>query len=228
MSRNLSANILALINGAQPQRTAHLLNFAVGAQTFRFAEDLINHLGNLYLPHLSVDAGPRYSEQLQLNPATVRLQNITLETAAMLRDQGDSIQGQEATLERLFLEAGETVVLFKGRISEIQVNEQEAVITLSAELDPTSAQVPARKYSALCVWDFKDANCGYTDGVDPTDPATGQPFAVCSKDLSSCQTRGRGQRFSGFLTVTRDLTESIEGNVPEAPGNGDMSDMFLD
>ena len=210
------------------QRTTHLLSFTVGAQTFRFAEDFINHLGNLYLPHLSVDSGPKYSEQLQLNPVVVRLQNITLETAAMLRDQDDAIQGQEATLERLFRATGETVVLFKGRISEIQVNEQDATITLSAELDPTSAKVPARQYSALCVWDFKDPNCGYTDGVDPLNPATGQPFVVCGKDLISCQARGRTQRFPGFLTVTRDLTESIEGNVPDVSGSGDLSDVFLD
>jgi hypothetical protein len=133
----------------------------------------------------------------------------------MLKDQGAGIQGQEATLERLFLQAGETVVLFKGRISEVEVDEQNATLTLKGDLDPTAAQVPARKYSALCVWDFKDGNCGYADGADPNDPGTGLPFVTCSKDLDSCKARGRSQRFPGFLTITRELTEAIEGNSPD-------------
>ena len=212
--RTLSSAIQALIQH-NTQRVCHLLTFTVGATTYRFAEDRITHIGNLYQPHLILDAGPKYSEQLQLHPVTVRLQNITLETARMLKDEGTGVQGQEATLERLFLQAGETVILFRGRISEISVDEQEAVLTLSGELDPTSAQIPRRKYSALCVWEFKDASCGYSDGVDPIDPATSLPYTVCPKDLASCQARGRQHRFPGFLTITRELTESVEGNTPD-------------
>jgi len=226
MARTLSANIQALIAEGTVQRTAHLLTFTVGATTYRFAEDLITHVGNTYLPHLIVDSGPKYSEQLQLQPVRVRLQNITLETALLLQAEGSGLQGQEATLERLFLAARETVVLFKGRISEIAVDEREAKLTLAGELDPSSAQVPRRKYSALCVWDFKDANCGYTDGQDPDDPATGQPFAVCPKDLLSCEARGRRQRFPGFLTITRELTEAIEGNAPDPDEDEPLSELY--
>lgn len=215
MSRTLPASIEALLEqGAH--HACHLLTFAVGAMTFRFAEDHITHLGNLYLPHLRLEAGPKYSEQLQLYPVTVRLQNITLETAQWLREEGASLQGQEATLERLFLEAGETVILFRGRISEMEVGEREATLRLAGELDPSAPRIPRRKYSALCVWDFKDDNCGYRDGLDPDDPATGQPFLHCPKDLESCKGRGRAHRFPGFLTITRELTESIEGNAPDA------------
>jgi phage-related protein len=116
--------------------------------------------------------------------------------------------------------------LFQGRISEIDVNEQDATLQLAGELDPSSAQIPQRKYSALCVWDFKDANCGYVDGVDPDDPATGQPFTVCPKDLPSCMARGRQQRFPGFLTITRDLTEAIEGNVPDPADDQMLSELY--
>jgi len=214
MSRTLSATIQSLIQ-QNVTRVCHLLTFTVGATTYRFAEDRITHAGNLYQPHLALVSGPKYSEQLQLQPVTVRLQNITLETAKLLKDEGSDLQGQEATLERLFLAARETVVLFKGRISEIEAGEQEATLTLAGDLDPTAAQIPQRKYSALCVWNFKDSRCGYTDGVDPDNPATGQPFTVCPKDLLSCQARGRQQRFPGFLTITRDLTEAVEGNVPD-------------
>ena len=214
MSRTLSATIQSLIQ-QNVTRVCHLLTFTVGATTYRFAEDRITHAGNLYQPHLALVSGPKYSEQLQLQPVTVRLQNITLETAKLLKDEGSDLQGQEATLERLFLAARETVVLFKGRISEIEAGEQEATLTAAGDLDPTAAQIPQRKYSALCVWNFKDSRCGYTDGVDPDNPATVQPFTVCPKDLLSCQARGRQQRFPGFLTITRDLTEAVEGNAPD-------------
>jgi len=125
------------------------------------------------------------------------------------------LQGVEATLQRLFLPANEAVILLRGRVGEVQLNERDATLTLEGDLDPTAAQIPQRKYSALCVWNFKDSRCGYTDGVDPDNPATGQPFTVCPKDLLSCQARGRQQRFPGFLTITRDLTEAVEGNAPD-------------
>jgi uncharacterized protein DUF2163 len=218
MARSLSSAIQTLI-AQGTQSVCHLLTFSVGATTYRFAEDRITHVGNLYEPHLVLDAGPKYSEQVRLNPVTVKLQNITLEAARLLKDQGAAIQGQEATLERLYLQAAETVVLFKGRISEVEVDEQNATLTLKGDLDPTAAQVPARKYSALCVWDFKDSNCGYVDGVDSDDPGTGLPFITCGKDLASCKARGRAHRFPGFLTITRELTEAIEGNSPD-PNDG--------
>jgi hypothetical protein len=226
MSRTLSANIQGLIADAQPQRTAHLLTFTAGATTYRFAEDLITHVGNPYLPHLMVESGPKYSEQLQLQPVRLRLQNITLETAYLLKAEGSGLQGQEATLERLFLAARETVVLFKGRISEIAIDERDAKLTLAGDLDPISAQVPRRKYSALCVWDFKDANCGYVNGVDPKDPGTGQPFSICPKDLTSCELRGRKHRFPGFLTITRALTEAVEGNVLNPNESESLAELY--
>jgi hypothetical protein len=226
MARALSANIQALIAGGEPLRTVHLLTFTAGPTTYRFAEDLVTHLGNVYLPHLMVETGPRYSEQLQLHPVRVRLQNITLETAALLQAEGTNLQGQEATLERLFLAARETVVLFRGRISEIVVDEREATLTLTGDLDPSAAQVPRRKYSALCVWDFKDANCGYVDGLDPNDPVSGQPFVSCPKDLDSCQRRGRLHRFPGFLTITRELTETVERNMPDPEEDATLSELY--
>ena len=222
----LSANIQTLIGSGEAQRTVHLLTFTVGATMYRFAEDAITHVGNPYLPHLIVESGPKYSEQLQSHPVKVRLQNITLEMAQILKAEGAGLQGQEATLERLFLAARETVVLFQGRISEIAVNEREATLTLASELDPISAQIPSRKYSALCTWDFKDSNCGYVNGLDPNDPTTGEPYTVCPKDLASCQARGRQQRFPGFLTITRGLTESVEGNVPDLGEDETLAELF--
>jgi len=209
MARTLSPEIQTLITQGT-QRVCHLLTFTVGIATYRFAEDAIAHLGNAYQPRLVVESGPHYTQTARLDPVKVRLQNITLETAKLLQDEGADVQGQEATLERLFL----------------QVNENEATLVLAGELDPTAAQVPQRKYSSLCAWDFKDTNCGYVDGVDPNDPGTGQPFVSCGKDLLSCQARGRQQRFPGFLTITRELTELVEGNTPSTETDRALSEVL--
>jgi len=227
MPRTLSGVIQDLI-AQGTQRTVHLLTFQVGIATYRFAEDAVRHLGFDYQPYLLLESGARYSERLRGEPVTVKLQNITLETAELLKEEGSAIQGVEATLERLYLAARETVVIFRGRISEVEINERDATITIASELDPTATQIPKRKYSALCVWDFKDANCGYVDGVDPNDPGTGQPFVICPKDFASCQARSREERFPGFLTVTRELTESVEGQTPDANDDRALSAVLGD
>lgn len=225
MARTLSIAIQTLL-AQDTQRVCHLLTFTVGATPYRFAEDRVQYQGNLYLPHLRLDSPVRYSNGLELQPVTVKLQNITLETARMLQTEQSDLQGVEATLERLFLRANEAVILFRGRIGEVALDENQATLTLVGELDPTATAVPQRKYSNLCVWTFKDSNCGYTDGVDPDDPATGLPFAICPKDFLSCQARGRQHRFPGFLHITRDLTLSIEGQLP-VPQDGRALDETL-
>jgi len=225
--RTLSSVVQSVMAEGKTSHVCHLLTFTVGETTYRFAEDRVVHVSNLYLPHLRLDSPIRYSHRLQLEPVTVRLQNITLETAAALQAEQSDLQGVEATLERLFLKAGETVILYVGQISEIEVEEREARLTLVGDLDPTAVQVPRRKYSSLCVWDFKDANCGYVNGEDPDNPETGQPFLTCPKDFASCQARGRAQRFPGFIHVTRELTVSIEGQLPDAHDEERMLGEFV-
>jgi len=210
MPRTLSANIQAALAGGKHQ-VCHLLSFTVFGTSYYFAEDQVTFQGNSYAPHLILDSAIRLTQQLQLEPVRVRLQNIDLQTAEMLETEQSDVQGVEATVQRLFLVVNEAVILFRGRIGEIQLTERAALLTLEGDLDPTASEIPRRKYSNLCVWDFKDSNCGYVNGVDPNDPQTGQPFLVCPKDFSSCRARGREHRFPGFLHITRDLTEAVEG-----------------
>src|SRR3989338_726212 len=118
MPRSLSSAIQGVI-GDSPSQTCHLLTFTIGATTYRFTDgDAIRHLGNTYTPRLILESGPRYSEKLQAEPVTVKLQNIDLATAKMLKAESDAIQGVEATLQRLFPRVREAVTLFVGRISE--------------------------------------------------------------------------------------------------------------
>ena len=226
MPRTLSSAIQTLLAGTT-HRVCHLLSFTVGATNYYFAEDQVVFQGNTYQPHLILESPIRYSQRLQLEPVSVRLQNIDLQTAAMLQTEQSDLQGVEATLQRLFLPANEAVILFRGRVGEVQLNERDATLTLEGDLDPTATAIPQRKYSNLCVWDFKDSDCGYVDGVDPDDPATGQPFLVCPKDFASCQARGRPHRFPGFLHITRDLTEAVEGKTKTPETERTLSEALL-
>ena len=223
MPRTLTPAIQTLL--AQPTSSVcHLLSFTLGATTYRFAEDQVVFQGNVYASRLVLESPVKYTQKLRLEPVVVSLQNITLETAQILKAEQSDLQGVEATLQRLFLKANAAVILFIGRISEIELNERSAVLTLAGDLDPTATQVPRRKYSSLCVWDFKDPNCGYVNGVDPDDPDTGLPFVACPKDFASCQARRRQHRFPGFIHITRDLTQAIQGQTPEVPDNRTLGD----
>jgi phage-related protein len=221
MPRNLSS---AIQNAIAQNRSSvcHLLSFAVGQASYWFAEDQVRFQGNLYQPWLSLDSPVKYTQKLQLDRVTVKLQNLSLDTAAILKATGSDMQGAEARLQRLYLNANDAVTLFVGRIADIDVDEQSATITLAGDLDPTASQVPTRKYSATCVWVFKDQECGYTDGVDPLDPATSAPFATCPKDFLSCGARGRQHRFPGFIHISRDLTLAVEGQAPDASSDSRM------
>ena len=226
MSRTLSSSIQTLLAGTT-HRVVHLLSFTAGATNYYFAEDQVVFQGNTYKPHLILESPIRYSQRLQLEPVQVRLQNIDLQTASLLKTQQTNLQGVEATVQRLFLPVNEAVILLRGRIGEVELDERTAGLTLEGDLDPTASRIPARKYSPACAWDFKDSNCGYVGGVDPNDPATGQPFAVCPKDFLSCQARGRSHRFSGFLHITRDLTEAIEGQAKTPEQDRTLSEALL-
>jgi len=226
VARTLSANIQAALASGKHQ-VCHLLSFTVFGTNYYFAEDQVTFQGNAYAPHLVLDSGIRMSEQLRVEPVTVRLQNIDLQTAQVLDFERSDLQGIEATIERLYLAANEAVILLRGRIGEIRVDERTAMLTLEGDLDPTATEIPRRKYSNLCVWDFKDANCGYEDGTDPDDPATGQPFLICPKNFLSCRARGREHRFPGFLHITRDLTESIEGQSRSRDAERTLSEALM-
>lgn len=215
MPRTLSSAIQSAI-AQQPSPVGHLLSFSVGNTSFYFADHAVSFQGQSYQPWLIVDSPVRYTQKLQLDPVTVMLQNVSLDAAALLQSLQSDIQGAEATLRRLYLSANDALILFVGRIAEIDIDQLDVTIILAGDLDPSASQVPVRKYSAMCVWDFKDANCGYSSS-DPVDPSTGAEFVSCPKDFVSCGLRGRQHRFPGFLHISRDLTLSIEGQLPDPP-----------
>lgn len=191
MARTLSAAVAAAV-ARESGVIRHLLSFTVGATPYRFSEDAISHGGNDYEPHLLLDGfEARYTQTLRSDPATVRLQNVSKEMAAVLKTEDLDILGVEVTLQRLFLLANEAVTIYVGRIAEVTVDENAVALALRADLDPNAVRVPKRQYSAL----------------HSTDGAT-------FEDMS-----GTPHLFDGFLHVTRELTDSIGEPIPP-PADG--------
>ena len=191
MARTLSAGITAAIAEGKTQRYCHLLDFQVGETNYRFTDgDAMKWNGNVYTPHLRLEGSAiLYTQKLRQEPFTVKLQNITLATAKILKAEGADLQGVEATLRRLFLATDNAeLTLFFGRIGQVDVDEREATLSLVTELDPVASQVPKRKYSHL----------------HSSDGKTLLEYAATP------------HLFDGFLHLTRDLTLAVEGQLPDA------------
>lgn len=215
MPRTLSSAIQAQI--ALPSSyVVHLLTFAVNGTHYYFGEELIhNFLSATWLAHLLLDSPITYNQTLQAKPATVKLQNVSLEMAAILKTLQSDIQGVEATLYRFWPAVNDYIELLDGIITQMNVDENTVALTIDSDLDPTSSQVPKRNFSQLCTWKFKDPNCGYVNGVDWNDPGTGLPYALCNKTFLDCTARGRIQRYPGFIYLTARLTQAVQGQGPE-------------
>ena len=217
MARTLSS-LVTTLKDTNEARTAHLWKIVTAdSTTFRFTDlpESYTFGGATWLPYLLWDSAVRYSRGLEVDGGVVRLSNIDLILAQNLRDT--DFEGATATLEKFFLDAEEAVTIFQGRVLRAEVTDQAAEFRLGGDLDPTGRQFPKRNYSALCPWRFKGAECGYQDGVDPNDPGTGQPYEVCPKDFDACTDRGRTHRFGGFVHVTREVTEAVEGTGAVPP-----------
>lgn len=187
---------------------AHLLAFSVGETTYRYSEDDRSFLGNLYNRGLRIITPIRTSSQLRTDAVQVSIENISLDMSSLLTSVAAQIQGQEAAIDRLFPHVSQSIPLFRGRISEVEVDEHWARLTLVTDLDPAATSLPLRLYSALCAWTFADAHCGYLAAEGPLDPETAAPYTTCPKDFHSCEARGRPHRFSGFIHLTREVSEN--------------------
>jgi hypothetical protein len=100
------------------------------------------------------------------------------------------LQGATAILSRLFLTRNEAVIIFYGQITAVDPDEDSVELVLNGDMDPTASVVPVRKY----------AQVNSADG----------------KTLDQMTTDGDENLFDGFLTITRDLTQAIEGQAPDA------------
>lgn len=207
MPRSILGSIQQAIQDEQCT-IAHLFSFTIDETSYGFSEDDRSYLGFAYARGLRILTPIRTSSRLQADSVKVSLENISLTMSTLLSSAASNIQGQEATIFRLFPQVSQSLLLFRGRISEVTVDEQQATFTVVTEFDPAATPLLLRVYSSLCAWTFSDSNCGYNAADGPLDPLTAVPFSTCPKDFMSCEARGRSHRFSGFIHLTREVTEA--------------------
>ena len=210
MSRTLPTGGSTAI--ARPSvHAVHLLRFTtrgITPVTFYFAESAQTIDGHPYLPYLRVEAGVRHTRSYSRKEARLALDNVDLETSALLEDHRDDLQGSVATFALYYLDcAGELGLIVDGEITSAEVDRGRGLFTLAA-LNLSRRQLPTRNYSPLCQWRWKQDGClsqGNASACDRT-------FAACAH-ASRLATR----YFSGMPSITRDLTEVVEGPKTDQP-----------
>ena len=204
MPRTLSAALTAV----KDSKTAHthlLLDVVAGAQSFYFADMTLTFGGNDYLPRLTFEDSLTQHRSLQLDRATVVVENGSLYFTELMKTV--TLDGATATLRRLYSEADEAVTIFGGSIASVRIERRRAELVMTSGLDPTARRIPERVYSQLCTWKFKSLECGYT----------GSEFTVCNKSFADCTARAQTHRFNGFIHLTRDLAEQVPPVPPPDP-----------
>lgn len=124
-----------------------------------FAEDAVNFAGQSYLPYLALTSGPRSNRSLQPDDAEVTLLNADLAVGALLA--ADPFEGALCELSQLLLGLEQKVLILRGRLTEQEETDLGVKFRLVSELDPAQIDLPARLYSQLCTWRFRQPPCGY-------------------------------------------------------------------
>ena len=202
--RALSPTLTA-VKDSNLSHTHLLLDVVAGAQLFYFADMTLTFAGNAYLPRLTFEDSLTQHRSLQLDRATVVVENGSLYFTELMKTV--TLEGATATLRRLYSEADEAVTIFGGSIASVRIERRRAELVMTSGLDPSARRIPERVYSQLCTWKFKAAECGYT----------GSGFTVCDKTFANCTARAQAHRFNGFIHLTRDLAEQVPPVPPPDP-----------
>jgi hypothetical protein len=208
--RILVPALATLVAGTRAPIAGHLLRLTIGETTLYYAERAEIVDGHPYLAYLRVIEFPRYVRSLGTLTARVSLSAADLSMATMLGTYRDSIQGAAAVLARWYPEVMAEDLLLTGRVGAARIAAGGAAIELELigpELD--TVQIPLRVYQPLCSHRFKNAASGCpSEGVATSCDKT---FADCSHASRNTPT-STIQAFDGVATITRELTEVVEGN----------------
>ena len=202
--------MLTAVKDTNEAHTHLLLDLLAGAQSLYFADMTLTFAGNAYLTRLTFEDSLTQHRSLQLDRATVVVENTELYFTELMKTV--TLDGATAKLRRLYAEADEAVVIFDGRVASCRIERRRAELALISGLDPTARRVPERVYSQHGTWKFKSTQCGYT----------GSEFTVCDKTFANCTARAQTHRFNGFIHLTHELTEQVPPVPPPDPVDPNM------
>ncbi|MGH9777575.1 MAG: hypothetical protein ACRD5I_04115 [Candidatus Acidiferrales bacterium] len=167
MPRNLSiaakayTGPIAWLADITPRRTTAVYHFADQQGVFA---------GQSYEPLLRVAQGPRFSRTLAADYGEIELvANPNLIAQAPMPPIGappvpfERFEGALCVLSQHLIGLDESIVLLRGRLTELEESDAGFRFRIVSELDPAQIQVHARSYASLCTWPFRRGLCGYLD-----------------------------------------------------------------
>ncbi len=183
-----------------------LLEVATDVGTHYWGSKQVTYDGHTYLAWLAMDESIHYYRSLQVDSGSVKLQNADAQMEALIF--AERFEGAAARLSDYFVDLDDAGILFQGILTERQADASTISWRLIPSWDPAQIEAPARNYTRVCPWRFKDAECGYAGGL-----------TTCDKTFAACTTRARTHAFAGFLQVTADL-QKVYLQIPQITQTG--------
>jgi uncharacterized phage protein (TIGR02218 family) len=216
--KGASAALIALLNGASQFVMADLYTFTLAGGT----QHLYSSGATAIIDQASgrvFALGPRFERSttrgvigIQSDQLDVRIYPSTTDTLGSTPWLAAAWQGQfdgaEVTLERAFmLSWGDTspgtVVLFTGRISDIEASRTMISLTVRSHLELLNIEMPRRLWQPSCNHNFGDAMCGY-DRVNGLN-AEGTPTGVGALSFA-CSAGSTATTIYGVPSTANPLT----------------------
>ena len=226
--RKASPELIALLNSEQQFRMADLFTITLnGGFVARYtsADTDLTYNGNTYKKFLITRSRTRLSVGLEVDtlnitahPGPADLLNGASWLAAV---RNGALDGADVKLERVFMPTwGDTslgtIVLFQGRVAEIEVSRTEVKITVKSELELLDIQLPRNFYQSGCINTLFDNGCGLQKALWGADGiVTGASLTQVSTNL----TRMESDYFAlGSISFTTGPNAGITRSVREFAG----------
>ncbi len=88
-----------------------------------------------------------------------------------------------------------SVIKEKLYIAAVTSNENTVEFQCKPKFDLRNAQIPRRRFSKECCWDYLGSEC------DPNGIIDSDSYPTCDYTLESCRERGNSARFGGFPSI---------------------------
>jgi len=140
---------------------------------------------------------------------SISIPNVDRTVEAVIQDQ-DYLRSREVYLVTSFVKflptgsdyrhLGETeernaAIKEKLYISSVSSNEQAVTFNCTPKFNLRNAQLPRRRFTKDCSWEYGDSNCDPNASIDYV------TYPTCNYTLSDCEKRGNAERFGGFPSI---------------------------
>lgn len=161
----------------------------------------LSYLGDNYLGAPITLGNISQDDNSEVVKIDVSISNVGQGISGIIGTSGDIITGARVNLYLVFLNtstgaiiSGEEQYVLYGKANNVELNIEEAKLTIDIDLGGYEMQIPRMKYGVNCQWiKFKDIKCGYT-GAQTT----------CDRTLSTCKRYGNIENFGGFPNLPKE------------------------